>query len=628
MFGGLCLDSKMNPTGKVYRNDLDLLKGFAILAVVLYHMGISRSGYLGVDAFFVVNGFLIVPKVVNDISNGKFRYFAFLEKRIVRLLPLMLLASVFVLLVGYWSMLPDDYENLGESVIASNLFSNNVLASITTKNYWDVSNDYKALMHTWYIGILFEFYLIFPLIVMLVKWLSKKLRFGFDKYVVITIIALSVISVLLYLNPSVSPGNRFYLLQYRFFELAFGGLAGMWIANQRKGQLYDNAFLSGIGFLILSLIMFVGIFYVGEQKTDYNLVSGAGGTGESYIPQNILLLLTVILTIFFIVFDNMKSRLVSLLVSIKVFCLIGMMSYSIFIWHQPVLAFYRYFVTSNFTPIFIVIFFAVVLAVSYVTYRFVEQKVKVGTRTRIVTLLAFILINGTAFAIYMHAGVVRDVPELYVYMNNVHRNMHAEYVDRVYSYDKDFPTSDNGKINVLVIGNSFARDWGNILLESEMADKINLSYIFSISEKDSVRIKQADYVFIHDWKHKVPNYVWESVSPEAEVWGIGTKSFGESNGIIYKNRHQSDYFQQTIKINPNFVTMNELMKKEWKDKFVDLLANALVTKDSVVVFSKDHKFISQDTRHLTKGGAEFFAHKIDFGMIFNKQHSPKPSTYK
>lgn len=613
----------MNPTGKVYRNDLDLLKGFAILAVVLYHMGISRSGYLGVDAFFVINGFLIVPQVVSDINNGKFRYFSFLEKRTMRLLPLMLLASLFALLVGYWGMLPDDYENLGESVVATNFFSNNILASVTTKNYWDVSNDYKALMHTWYIGVLFEFYIVFPLIIMLVRLLSKKLRFGFDKYVVITIISLSVISALLYLNPSVSTGDRFYLLQYRFFELAFGGLAGMWIANPRKGLLYSNGFLSGIGFFVLSLIMFVGIFYIGEQKTDYNLVSGAGGAGESYIPQNILLLLTVILTIFFIISDNMKSRFVSLLVSTKVFCLIGMMSYSIFIWHQPFLAFYRYFITNNFTLIFVLIFFGVVLALSYITYRFVEQKVKVGMRIRIVTLLAFVIINGTAFALYLHAGVVRDVPELYVQMNNVHRNMHAEYVDRIYPYDKDFPTSDNGKINVLVIGNSFARDWGNILLESEMADKINLSYIYQISEKYSDRIRQADYVFIHDWKHKVPYYVWESVRPDAEVWGIGTKNFGESNGIIYKNHHRPDYFQQTIKINPSFINMNEQMKREWKDKYVDLLDMSLVGEDRVVVFSQDHKYMSQDTRHLSKGGAEFFAKKIDFGKIFDKQQSEK-----
>lgn len=609
----------MYSTEKVYRNDLDLLKGFAILAVVLYHMGISRSGYLGVDAFFVINGFLIMPKIIRDINEEKFHYFSFLERRTIRLLPLMLLASLVVLLIGgFWGMLPDDYENLCESVVATNFFSNNILASITTKNYWDVANDYKVLMHTWYIGILFEFYLLFPLMVMLVKWLSKKLCFRFEKYIVVTIVALSIISMLLYLNPSVSIGDRFYLLPYRLFELTFGGLAGMWIARQRRGCLYNYGILSGLGFVILSLVMFAGIFYIGGQKVDNNLVNGAGGTPDSYIPQNILLLLTVVLTIFFLVSDNQRSRLVSTLVSTKVFCILGVMSYSIFIWHQPILAFYRYFFTSNFTVMFVLLFFVAVFALSYVTYRFVEQKVKVGIHTRIVTFVAFVLINGSAFALYLHAGVIRDVPELYVQMNDVHRNMHAEYVDRIYPYDKEFPTTSNSKINVLVIGNSFARDWGNILLESEMADKINLSYIYQIDEKYAGRIKQADYIFIFDWKHNVPYYVWENVRDDAEVWGIGTKNFGESNGIIYKNRHRSDYFQQTIQINPSFITMNEQMKKEWKDKYVDLLGLSTAGKNKVVVFSQDNKFISQDTRHLSKGGAEYFANKIDFKKIFRK----------
>ena len=117
----------------------------------------------------------------------------------------------------------------------------------------------------------------------------------------------------------------------------------------------------------------------------------------------------------------------------------------------------------------------------------------------------------------------------------------------------------------------------------------------------------------------IPYYVWENVKPDAEVWGIGTKNFGESNGIIYKNRYRKDYFQQTIKVNPNYITANEQMKREWKDKYIDLLALSLVSNDgSVVVFSQDGKYMSQDTRHLSKGGAEYFAKKINFDKIFRE----------
>ena len=610
----------MNPTGNVHRNDLNLLKGFSILAIVLYHMGISRSGYLGVDAFLVVNGFLVVPKVVSGIDEGTFRLLPFLEKRAMRLLPLMLLASLLSLLVGFWGMLPDDYENLGESVVATNFFSSNILAWVTINNYWDVSNDFKPLMHTWYIGILFEFYLVFPLIVMLVKRLSERLRFGFEKYAVITILALSVISLLLYLNPSVGTGDKFYLLPFRFYEMAFGGLAGMWIASaQRKGRLLAGGLLSGTGFLVLLLTMFAGIFYVGETETEYCLVSGAADKGESFIPQNILLLLTVVLTLLFVVSDNTKSRLAAMLVRTKVICLTGMMSYSIFIWHQPILAFYRYFVSTDMAPSVVAMSFAAVLAVAYITYRFVEQKITAGTRTRTATLLAFVVITGAAFALYLHAGVVRDVPELDIQMNHVHRNMHSDYVDRIYQYDTDFPAGKEGtRTNVLVAGNSFARDWGNILLESEMAERINLSYISDFDEKYAKRIRQADYIFVFGWKHNVPSYVWENIRPDAEAWGIGTKTFGLSNGVIYKNRLRHDYFQQTIKINPIFIETNKQLKKDWNGKYIDLLEMSLAREGRVIVFTEEHKLISQDTRHLTKSGAAFFARKIDFGKIFQE----------
>ena len=590
----------MSLSEKFYRDDLDLLKGFAIIAVVLYHMGISSCGYLGVDVFFAINGFLIMPKVIREVADGRFRYLSFLEKRVVRLLPLLLLASACSLLVGYWGMLPDDYENLSSSVVASNFFSNNILAAITTADYWDIVNDYKALMHTWYIGILFEFYLLLPPVVMLVKGLSSRCRFSFDKAVTLTIIGLTMASFACYLNPAASVGDRFYLLHYRFFELAGGGLAGMWLSHHRQGRLYDCRWLSGLALILLLLVI---------------------NSVVSTVPKMVLLPLSVGLTTLLLLSANCRSRLFTTLIQTRVFCLLGMMSYSIFIWHQPVLAFYRYFVSNELTPLFILIFLVAVLALSYLTYRWVEQKVKVSLPTRIITLTAFVLINAAALGIYLHAGVVRDIPELYVSMDDVHRNMHGEYVDRIYSYDQDFPAS-NGRLNVLVVGNSFARDWANILLESAMADRINLSYFFQdkvllFDKLHLERVRQADYIFIHNWKHTVPDDVWASLKPGAEVWGIGTKSFGESNGIFYKNRHRPDYFQQTVKVKPYFIRLNNEMKAEWHDKYIDLLTPALVSNDGeVAVFSPDKKFISQDTRHLTKGGAEFYARKIDFKKIF------------
>jgi len=210
-----------------YRKDLDCLKGIAIIIVVLFHMGLLKSGYLGVDAFFVINGFLVVPALFSKIVGNGFSYFSFMEKKLLRLMPLVVVASIVCLAVGFIGMLPDNYENLAESVIASNIFSENILSAITTKNYWDVGNDYKPLMHLWYVGILFEFYLLLPLLMMAFKKVCSWMKVDTEKGMMHFLGFLFVVSLLLYLLPFDTESNKFYFIQYRFFELLLGGIIGL-----------------------------------------------------------------------------------------------------------------------------------------------------------------------------------------------------------------------------------------------------------------------------------------------------------------------------------------------------------------------------------------------------------------
>ena len=198
-----------------YRHDIDLLKGLAIMAVVLYHAGWCKSGYLGVDVFFVLNGYLVVPKVMQEISDGRFKYLLFLEKKVYRLLPLVLIICGLSLAIGYWGMLPGDYRYLSEEMMAASVFMNNILQAFTTQNYW-TAIYHKVLMHTWFVGALMQFYILFPLLMMLLK---RLIQMGF--------IVLTLLSLLLYLLPIDSIGNKYYLLPYRFFELTVGGMVAI-----------------------------------------------------------------------------------------------------------------------------------------------------------------------------------------------------------------------------------------------------------------------------------------------------------------------------------------------------------------------------------------------------------------
>lgn len=143
----------------------DVLKAIAIIAVVLYHLGTCEYGYLGVDIFLVIAGFFTFQSVEKHVVN-KGGYLWFVENRVFRLWPLLLLAGVMCLGWG-WLMMPDDFENTAQSIVATNFFGNNVLQSITTKNYWDVVNEYKPLMHTWYVGLIMQFYIIVPMLLLL-----------------------------------------------------------------------------------------------------------------------------------------------------------------------------------------------------------------------------------------------------------------------------------------------------------------------------------------------------------------------------------------------------------------------------------------------------------------------------
>jgi peptidoglycan/LPS O-acetylase OafA/YrhL len=173
------MEQKIITQQKNGRNlNIDVLKGLAIIAVVLYHLGWLTYGYLGVDIFFVVNGYFITNSLVKDFEMNNFNYFKFLSKRIIRLAPLVLIAGFVVLVISYFTKLPDDLENVGETVVASNLFINNILACITTHNYWDIANPYQPMMHTWYLGILMQCYLILPLILLLASKLKKHVNGG------------------------------------------------------------------------------------------------------------------------------------------------------------------------------------------------------------------------------------------------------------------------------------------------------------------------------------------------------------------------------------------------------------------------------------------------------------------
>ena len=583
---------------------LDVLKAIAIIAVVLYHSGMLIYGYLGVDVFLVISGYLTTKGLSNKLlsKNQSYwkAYFYFEKTRIARLLPLLLIAGIICMVCGYYTMLPDDYENLSESVIATNFFSNNVLSAITTKNYWAVANDYKPLMHTWYVGVLMQFYLFYPLLFLLAKQDKKNPQ---DTLLLI-IVVLGTISLLAYLWPMESAAH-FYYLPFRFFEFAAGGILSLTWKPQETAVL-PRGFVYSCYLLLLALLL----------------------VNRQIIPSNLMLILAVVLSVVLIMSSQVLENNYA---ANGIIAKIGAASYSIFVWHQVILAFYRYTISSHFSILSYVYIIVAVTLLSWVTYRYIEQNTSNWLKDRLISKVFYVLmtvffigLTGFSGYIYRNAGVVRDIPELYITMQNKHRGMHAEYCDRGYEYDKPFETN---KVHWLVIGNSFGRDFVNVILESDISNKVEVSYLETdkfAKIENRERFKKANRVFISTLDLK------ESLVSEIEVVClasgldlnkitiVGEKDFGESNGQVYAKRNRHDYFDQYIPVKDkkHFIEKNDYFRSIYGERFLDIMAFVKNENGEVRVFTPDHHYISADNRHFSKGGAVYIASLIDWNKYF------------
>lgn len=594
---------------KEYRKDLDALKGISIIAVVLYHVGILPYGYLGVDTFLVINGFFIIPSLIESQTIGNYSFGQWFVTRMSRFLPIIIIASVVCLAIGYFVMIPDDYENLSQSTFASLIFCQNILSAITTGNYWDSVNEYKPLMHLWYLGVIAQFYFIFAIILILVK------RFSIESYVkknlTISIILLEAMSLLLYLCPF-SFNAKFYYLPFRIWEFCFGGLFGLCLVTK---NIKVSNWLS-----LLCLALLLVCFCLSPRnfsEIDTTTIVGATQQTSSTnsIPKELMVIVTVSLSSVLLLKKEISYGIGWLSV-------LGKMSLSIFVWHQILLAFIRYFLVDRITANIFVSFTVILLIISYISYRSIESfKINTEKKWGIVILL-WSAILCYSFAIYKRAGVVRDVPELGITMKNPLINRNREYTDRIYAYDKPFSSFD--KIKVLVVGNSFARDFASVLLEWDVEHKLELSYMYSFNEAVDDRLPQCDYLFVLGSKEQIPSNVWNLLKKDCQCYGISTKSYGKNFGRIYAKRNKPDYYESSVPIHPLCTKTNDEWRKSWEGNFIDFMEASKLPDGNIRLFTDENKVISFDCRHLTIYGCKYYAKRFDFEHIFAPSQTKRP----
>jgi peptidoglycan/LPS O-acetylase OafA/YrhL len=191
-----------------YRPEIDGLRAVAVIPVVLFHLNreLLPGGYIGVDVFFVISGFLITSIILNEYERGDFSFSRFWLRRVRRILPALIVMVIVTLVAGRLILYAPDINNLGTQGIAALLSFANISHWLTAGNYWGHTAESSPLLHTWSLSVEEQFYLIFPLLLILtLKYLHARLAFTF--------LFMSMLSVLLFFyGTQTHPSSTFYLL--------------------------------------------------------------------------------------------------------------------------------------------------------------------------------------------------------------------------------------------------------------------------------------------------------------------------------------------------------------------------------------------------------------------------------
>lgn len=431
-----------------YRREIDGLRAVAVLPVIFFHAGFSvfSGGFVGVDVFFVISGYLITSILIAELEQGNFCIARFYVRRARRILPALFVVMFACLPFAYVWMLPSQLKDFAQSSVAVVFFASNVLFW-REDGYFGAAAELKPLLHTWSLAVEEQYYLLFPLFLVLL-W-----RFGRQRVFWI-VVAVAVLSLLLaewgWRN---KPSANFYLAPPRAWELLAGSVCAFLTVG--KAQRSSNV-LSAAGF---ALIVFAVFYY-----------------SESTPFPSVYTLVPVVGTALIILFAA-EGTWVAQLLSLRGFVGIGLISYSAYLWHQPLFAFARLRTLTEPSHTMMSVLAAAALLLAWATWYWVERAFRRRANPLFVTQQSLFLSSGVVGAVFVAAGLaghfgngfewrtpsaanVADLDERVIINNGLHADC-----DGPFNKSKNCYTSLSP--NILLWGDSFAMHLAQGILESE-----------------------------------------------------------------------------------------------------------------------------------------------------------------
>ena len=358
-----------------YRPDIDGIRAIAVLAVVAFHAFPSwvNGGFIGVDVFFVISGYLISTIIFENLDRGTFSASEFYARRIKRIFPALILVLVACLIFGWFALLADEVQQLGKHIAAGAGFISNIVFW-NEAGYFDNAADTKPLLHLWSLGIEEQFYIVWPFLL----WISWKRKFNL---LTITILV-TVISFFLNIKGIRQDAvATFYSPQTRFWELLSGSLLA-WLTLYKKNEFVIiknkiEGFLASIacrekqsadGKILSNALSFVGLSL---------LVYGFWRISkESSFPGKWALV--PVLGTLLLLMGGSKAWINRTILSNKIAVWFGLISFPLYLWHWPLLSFVR--IVESEVPSLNIRIVAVVLSIllAWLTYKLIERPIRFG----------------------------------------------------------------------------------------------------------------------------------------------------------------------------------------------------------------------------------------------------------
>ncbi len=585
-----------------YRAEIDGLRALAVLPVILFHAGIFsfEGGFFGVDIFFVISGYLITTLIFLQRSKKSFFLVNFYERRARRLLPALFFMMMACIPFAVMMMQPDDLENFGQSLISSSLMANNILLYLTA-GYWDLASEFKPLLHTWSLGVEEQYYILFPIIVMMLGRLSflKKLIFFF-------LISVSSLLFAFHIQTS-NPNAEFYLLSSRIWEIGAGACLALYIENFYKPSR-TNIFL-----YFREIFSVIGLAFLAWPLLYFDPLS-----------NNLILyrIIIVVGTLLLILFAD-KSTIIGKLLSLPFLVSIGLISYSLYLWHQPIFAFLRIGSLEEPSTHAYAIAILATLLISIFS-RKLELFFKDSNKS-----------SFKVFSIFIGISMLTCILSGYVFIKSYGFYSHYDELQSkniqlnsniISNPDKDFLISAKNSLvgrfdpnslnkNLLVVGDSYTNDFINMGVVNGFFDNydivrpaLNCVNFDNIQHDYHSLIHQADIIVItYRYLNKQGEFdclnkkLAKIRDLEKYFIFIGPKDFGYNiNAPLRKKLY--DFAAVPSK---NIIEFNNFLKSSIdKGNYIDLIELLSDDEGRISLFTTKNKLISYDRAHLTFFGAE------------------------